>query len=78
MVVHHAGTFVVDALGIRSNDLAADLAGDFEHPAVGVHRVVEILRRIVVEVLLGKSALLELHNLAHHRMLEVELQILVI
>jgi len=34
MVVHHAGAFVVHALGIRSNDLAADLARDLQHAAV--------------------------------------------
>jgi len=48
------------------SDLGADLAGDLQHAAVVVHRVVEILRRIVVEVLLRETALLQLHDLAHH------------
>ena len=78
MVVHHAGAFVVHALGIRSNDLAADLARDLQHAAVGVHSVFEILRREIVEVLFGETALFQLHDLAHHRMLEVELQILIV
>ena len=78
MVVDDARTLVVDPLGVGRDDLAAHLAGDFEHAAVGIHGVVEILRSIVVEVLLGETALLELHDLAHRGMLEVELQILVI
>ena len=78
MVVHHAGAFVVHALGIRSNDLAADLARDLQHAAVGVHSVFEILRREIVEVLFGETALFQLHDLAHHRMPKVELQIFVI
>ena len=78
MVVNHARTLVVHTLGVGGDHLAADLAGDLQHAAVVVHRVVEILRRIVVEVLLRETALLQLHDLAHQRMLEVELQILVI
>ena len=69
---------VPNTLGVGGDHLAADLAGDLQHAAVVVHRVVEILRRIVVEVLLRETALLQLHDLAHQRMLEVELQILVI
>ncbi len=78
MVVHYARAFVVDPFGVGRNDVAAHFAGDFQHATVGVHRVVEILRCVVVEVFLGEAALLQLHDLAHHRMLEVELQILVI
>ena len=78
MVVDHTRTLVVNTLGVGGDHLAADLAGDLQHAAVVVHRVVEILRRIVVEVLLRETALLQLHDLAHQRMLEVELQILVI
>ena len=78
VVVHHARAFVVDALGVRRNDVAAHAAGDLQHAAVRVHRVVEILRSVVVEILLGKTALLQLHDLPHQRMVEVELQILVI
>ena len=78
MVVYHAGTLVVDPLGVGRDHLAAHLAGDLKHAAVGVHRVLEVLRCVVVEILLGEAALLELHDLAHHRMLEVELQILII
>ena len=70
--------FVVHTLGVGGDHLAADLAGDLQHAAVVVHRVVEILRCIVVEVLLRETALFQLHDLAHQRMLEVELQILVI
>ena len=69
---------MVHAFGIRCDHLAANLARDVQHAAVGVHSVLEILRREIVKVLLGESALLELHDLAHHRMPEVELQILVI
>ena len=78
VVVHDAGAFVIHALGIRSDDLAADFTGDLQHAAVGVHGVFEILRREIVEVFLGEAALFQLHDLAHQRMLEVELQILVI
>ena len=78
MVVDHARALVVHALGVGGDHLAADLAGDLQHAAVGVHSVFEILRRIVVEVFLGETALFQLHDLAHQRMLEVELQILVI
>ena len=78
VVVHDAGAFVIHALGIGSNDLAADFTGDLQHAAVGVHGVFEILRREIVEVFLGEAALFQLHDLAHHRMLEVELQILIV
>ena len=78
VVVDHARALVVHALGVEGDHLAADLAGDLQHAAVGVHSVFEILRRIVVEVFLGETALFQLHDLAHQRMLEVELQILVI
>ena len=78
VVVHDAGAFVIDALGIRSDDLAANFTGDLQHAAVGVHGVFEILRREIVEVFLGEAALFQLHDLAHHRMLEVELQILIV
>ena len=78
MVVHHARTLVIHLLCIRGNDVTADFARDAEHAAVGVHRILEILRRIVVEILLGEAALLQLHDPAHHRMLQLELQILVI
>ena len=78
MVVDHARTLVVDTLGIGGDYIAANLAGNLQHAAVVVHRVFEILRRIVVEVFLRETALLQLHDLAHQRMLEVELQILII
>ena len=78
MVVDHARTLVVHAFGVGGDHLAADLAGDLQHAAVVVHRVFEILRRIVVEVFLRETALFQFHDLAHQRMLEVELQILII
>ena len=78
MVVDHTRAFVVHALGVGCDHLAADLTGDLQHAAVVVHRVVEILRCVVVEVLLRETALFQLHDLAHQRMLEVELQILII
>ena len=78
MVVLHARPFVVHLLGIGGDRLAAHLAGDLQHAAVGIHRILEILRRVIIEVLLGEAALLQLHDPAHQRMPQVELQILVI
>ena len=78
VVVHHARALVVHTLGIRGDHVAAHLAGDLEHAAVRVHCIVEILRRIVVQLLVGKPALLQLHDLPHQRMIQMELQILVI
>ena len=78
VVVHHARALVVHTLGIRGDHVAAHLAGDLEHAAVRVHCIVEILRRIVVQLLIGKPALLQLHDLPHQRMIQMELQILVI
>ena len=78
VVVHHARSLVVDTLGIRRDHLAANLAGNLQYAAVVVHRIVVILRRIVVEILLGETALFQLHDLPHQRVVEVELQILVI
>ena len=78
MVVHHARTLMVDALGVRCDNVAAHLAGDLHDAAVRVHSILEILRSVIVEILLGKAALLQLHDLLHQRMRELELQILVI
>ena len=78
MVVHHLRPLVIHALGIGSDHVAAHLARDRQHLAVGVHGVFEILRRIIIGVLLGESALFQFHDLTHQRMLEVVLQILVI
>ena len=78
MVVHHTRTLVVHTLGVGGDHVAAHLAGDLQHAAVGVHRVVEILRRIVVERLVGEAAFLQFHDLPHQRMIQMELQILVI
>ena len=78
MVVDHARTLVVHTLGVGGDHVAAHLARDRQHLAVGVHGVFEILRRIIIGVLLGESALFQFHDLTHQRMLEVVLQILVI
>ena len=78
MVVLDSGTFVIDALGIGGDHLAAHFAGDLQHAAVVVHRVLKILRSKLVVVFQRIVTLFQRHDLAHQRMLKVELQILII
>ena len=74
----HAGTVVIHILCVLGDDVAADLTDDIEHAVIAVHSVLEILWCVVEFVRIGEVSLLELHNLLHHRMIEVKFQSLVI
>ena len=78
MIVLDSGTFVIDALGIGGDHVAAHLAGDLQHAAVVVHRILKILRSKLVVIFQRIVTLFQRHDLAHQRMLKVELQILII
>ncbi len=69
---------MIHILCVLGDDVAADLTHDIEHAVIAVHSVLEILWCVVEFVRIGEVSLLELHNLPHHRMIEVKFQSLVI
>ena len=68
--VTNAAVFAVRAFGVhffrvREDGVRGDVASDFEHAVVVVHRVGKIFRRIVESVLVGIALFLELDNARH-------------
>ncbi len=78
MAVHDLGAFMVNLLRVRVQDVGGDVADDFHHPLVTVHRIFEILRGVVVFILVGVVVLFHVHAFFHVRMIQVELQRLVV
>ena len=66
---------MVDGFGVFSDDISADVANDFEHAGVVVHSVFEVEGSVVEVFGVGKVALFELNDFAHHRVVEVMQQV---
>ena len=78
VVVHHLRAFLVDILGVGGDHVGADVTRDLQHAAVAVHGILEVGRCVVVEILLREVLLAQLHDLLHQRMVQLELQVLII
>ena len=66
---------MVHAFGVVGYGGAAEVAHDFKHAVVVVHRVLEVEGGIVEFLSFGEITFFESYNLLHQRMLEMELQI---
>ena len=77
-VIFHAGSCMVDLLGIFSDDIAAYFAYDFEHLVIAILGVGIVEGGIIVFFGISVIAFLERHDLLHHRMGEIMFERLVV
>ena len=66
-------SFEVHILCVRSNHVSVDVAHNLKHLVVVVHRVLEVVRSIVVLPLVLEVALFKFHDALHHGVFHVEL-----
>ena len=78
MAVNNLRTFVIHILGIHIQHIGRNIADDFHHLFIAVHRVFEVLRRVIVFFLVRVSILFHVHAFAHRGMIEMKLQRFVI
>ena len=71
--VHEVRSLEVHVLRVRLDDVGGDVTGDFEHSLIVLDSVLEVHGRILIFVLVGEVALLQLNDALHFRMIKIEI-----
>ena len=77
-IIHYPGALLINTLGIGRNHITTYSARNLHYATIIIHSILKVMRRIVIERCFRESTLLQFHNLLHHRMREVVLQIFII
>ncbi len=78
VVVHHLRAIVIDPFGVGCQHITTHLTDDLHHTGVAIHRILEVEGCVVVGAFICVVALLEIDDLLHQRVVEVEAQVFIV